>query len=135
MTAPKTRPTRVNVASFLGGIKDPERRRDARTVAAMMRKATGAKATMWGPSIVGFGSHPIVGANGRSTDWPVAAFSPRSTALVLYFDPEFLANHPLRSRLGPHTTGKGCLYIKHLADVNLAALERMVRDAVTDDTD
>lgn len=130
MTEPKTRPTRASVAAFLGTISQPDRKRDARSVAAMMRTATGARATMWGPSIVGFGRQPIVGANGKATDWPVAAFSPRATGLVLYFDPAFLAHHPLRSRLGPHRVGKSCLYIKRLADVDVSVLRALVEASV-----
>lgn len=130
MSEPKTRPTTASVASFLGRIPQAERRRDARTVAAMMRAATRARATMWGPSIIGYGSQPITGANGRATDWPIAAFSPRSTGLVLYFMPDFLAHHPLRQRLGKHRVGKGCLYIKRLADVDLPTLRQLVLSSV-----
>lgn len=132
MTEPKTRPTTASVAAFLGAIRQPERRRDARTVAAMMRAATRARATMWGPTIIGFGRHPITGASGRATDWPVAAFSPRATGLVLYFDPDFLAQHPLLPRLGKHRVGKSCLYISRLADVDLPVLRRLVVSGVRD---
>jgi len=130
MAEPKTRPTKASVAAFIGTIPQLERRRDARTIAAMMRAATGARATMWGPSIVGFGSQPITGSTGRATEWPVAAFAPRGTGLVLYFDPAFLAHHPLLARLGPHRVSKSCLYIKRLADVNLPTLRSLVVSSV-----
>lgn len=130
MAEPKTRPTKASVAAFISTIPQVERRRDARTVAAIMRAATGARATMWGPSIVGFGRQPITGSTGRATEWPVAAFAPRGTGLVLYFDPEFLAHHPLLARLGPHRVSKSCLYIKRLADVKLPALRSLVVSSV-----
>lgn len=130
MPEPKTRPTRASVAVFLAALPHPDRRRDARTVAAMMRTATGARATMWGPTIVGFGRQPITAASGKATDWPVAAFAPRATGLVLYFDPAFLARHPLLTRLGKHRVGKSCLYIQRLDDVHVPTLRKLVSSAV-----
>ena len=130
MAEPKTRPTSASVAAFLGTIRQSERQRDARAVAAMMRAATGARATMWGPTIIGFGRQPITGSTGRTTEWPVAAFAPRSTGLVLYFKPEFLAQHPLLPRLGKHRVGKSCLYIRRLADVDLLTLRWLVTASV-----
>jgi len=130
MAEPKTRPTRASVAAFISAIPQPERRRDARTVAAMMRAATGARATMWGPTIIGFGRHPITGSTGHATDWPIAAFAPRSTGLVLYFMDDFLAHHPLLPRLGEHRVSKCCLYIRRLADVDLPTLRRLVSSSV-----
>jgi hypothetical protein len=130
MAEPKTRPTSASVAAFLGTIRPAERQRDARTVVAMMRAATGARATMWGPNIIGFGLHPITRSTGRSTQWPVTAFAPRSTGLVLYFMDDFLAYHPLRARLGTHRVGKSCLYIRRLADVDLSTLRSLVSSSV-----
>jgi len=130
MTEPKTRPTNASVAAFIDAIRQPERQRDARTVAALMRAATGARATMWGPTIIGFGRHPIVGSTGRATEWPITAFAPRSTGLVLYFMGDFLAQHPLLPRLGKYRVGKSCLYIKRLADVHLPTLRLLVSSSV-----
>ena len=130
MAEPKTRPTNASVAAFLGAIPQPERRRDARDVAAMMRAATGARAAMWGPTIVGFGRQPITGSTGQATDWPIAAFAPRSAGLVLYFMADFLAHHPLLPRLGKHRVGKSCLYIRRLADVDLPTLRLLVSSSV-----
>lgn len=130
MPEPKTRPTTASVAAFLGAIRESERRRDARTVAAIMRAATGSRATMWGPTIIGFGRHPITGSTGRATEWPVAAFAPRSTGLVLYFTADFLSRHPLLARLGKHRVGKSCLYIRRLADVDLTILRRLLSSSV-----
>ena len=130
MPEPKTRPTNASVAAFLGAIPQPERRRDARTVAALMRAVTGARATMWGPTIIGFGRQPITGSTGQATDWPIAAFAPRSAGLVLYFMEDFLAHHPLLTRLGKHRVGKSCLYIRRLADVDLPTLRLLVSYSV-----
>lgn len=130
MAKPKTRPTNASVAAFIGAIPDPERRRDARTIASMMRTATRARAVMWGPTIVGFGSRPILGANGRATAWPIAAFAPRGTGLVLYFAGDFLAQHPLLPRLGKFRTGKGCLYIRRLSDVDLPTLRLLLASSI-----
>ncbi len=130
MAEPKTRPTNASVAAFLGAIPQLERRRDARTVAAMMRAATGARATMWGPTIIGFGRQPITGSTGQATDWPIAAFAPRSAGLVLYFMDDFLAHHPLLPRLGKHWVGKSGLYIRRLADVDLPTLRLLVSSSV-----
>jgi hypothetical protein len=130
MAEPKTRPTSVSVAAFLGAIPQSERRRDAHAVAAMMRAATGAQPTMWGPTIIGFGRQPITGSTGRTTEWPVAAFAPRATGLVLYFMPDFLAHHPLLRRLGKHRVGKSCLYIRRLADVDVPTLRLLVTASV-----
>jgi hypothetical protein len=130
MAEPKTRPTNASVAALLGAIPHPERQRDARTVAAMMRAATGARATMWGPTIIGFGRHPITGSTGRVTEWPIAAFAPRSTGLVLYFTVDFLASNPLLPRLGKYRVGKCCLYIRRLADVDLPTLRLLVSSSV-----
>jgi ketosteroid isomerase-like protein len=130
MAEPKTRPTRASVAAFLGAVPHPERRRDARAVSAMMRAATGTRATMWGPNIIGFGRQPITASTGKATDWPVAAFSPRGTGLVLYFDPAFLAHHPLLPRLGQHKVGKSCLYIRRLEDVHLPTLRKLISTSV-----
>ena len=130
MPEPKTRPTTASVAAFLGAIRQAERQRDARTVAAMMRAATGARATMWGPTIIGFGRHPITGSTGRATEWPMAAFAPRSTGLVLYFMADFLAHNPLLPRLGKYRVGKSCLYISRLAVVDLSTLRLLVSSSV-----
>lgn len=130
MAEPKTRPTAASVVAFLGALPHPDRRRDALAVSAMMRAATGTRATMWGPTIIGFGRQPITGANGRATDWPVAAFAPRSTGLVIYFDPAFLAGHPLLPRLGKHKVGKSCLHIRRLEEVHLPTLRKLISSSV-----
>ena len=94
-----------------------------------MERITGAPATMWGASMVGFGSRPYTNSMGTN-DWPIVGFSPRKQALTIYgvYD-GYGPKDPLVDDLGPHTTGKGCLYVKRLSDVDEAVLERMVRNA------
>ena len=126
----KTRPTELGVAAYIDALTDETRRADARALVKLMQSATGEKPKMWGPSIVGFGSCHYTYQSGREGDMPLAGFSPRKAAIVLYGlrgsgDAEaWLAN------LGKHTTGKGCLYIKKLADVDHKVLEALVVKSV-----
>ncbi len=129
MAEPKTRETKASVAAFLGKIADAERRKDCRTVAAMMRRATGKPPKMWGTAIVGFGRQPLKYASGRELDWPLVAFAPRKGDLTLYLGPpETKAD--LLKRLGKHKTSKACLYIKRLADVDTKVLEAVIERAL-----
>ena len=127
MAENKTKATAVSVAEFVEAIADEKKRADAKTLAKMMRKVTGEKAKMWGPSIIGFGTHHYVYESGREGDMPVIGFSPRKPALVLY---GLRGSADMLPRLGKHTTGKGCLYIKKLADVDVKVLEEMMAKAV-----
>lgn len=123
---PKTRQTKASVAAFLDAIPDAARRKDCKDVAAMMRKVSGAAPRMWGPGIVGFGSVRLKYAGGRELDWPALAFASRKTDLTLYLD-EHELKADLVKRLGRHKTGKCCLYIKRLADVDRGVLEALIR--------
>ena len=96
----------------------------------MMQRITGAAPVMWGPSIVGFGAYRQTYANGRVLEWPVAAFSPRKQDLTLYITPEFDQYAGLMARLGKYRTGKTCLYLKRLSDVDLSVLEELVAESV-----
>lgn len=113
-----TRPTDEDVASFLDRVTDERRRADARLVLGMMRRLTGAEPRMWGASIVGFGRQPSTTAEGKQWDWFAVGLSPRKAALTLYGLTYFCTNADLLDRLGNHSTGKGCLYIKRLDDVD-----------------
>jgi hypothetical protein len=126
----KTKPTEARVSDFLEAIDDDERREDCRTVAKIMEKATGAKPRMWGPSIVGFGDHHYKYESGRELDWFLTGFSPRKKELTLYIMPGFDRYDDLMSKLGKYKTGKSCLYIKRLADVDLAVLRTLVEASV-----
>jgi hypothetical protein len=127
MAETKTKPTDVRVDDFLDAVPDPVRRADGKTVDAMMRRVTGLDPVMWGPTIVGYGSYHYRYDSGHSGDACRMGFSPRKAELVLYE----LAGRPGieadLAQLGKHRGGKGCLYIRKLADVNLDVLERIAR--------
>jgi len=122
----KTKPTGLSVAAFINAITDPTKRADAKALVKLMQDATGEKPKMWGPSIIGFGSHHYRYDTGREGDMPLIGFSPRKTATVLYNMIGSSDSRALLAKLGKHTTGKGCLYIKKLADVDQQVLETMV---------
>jgi hypothetical protein len=128
----KTQPNRRSVSDFLKTVDDPLRRKDCRTVAALMRRATGNRATLWGENIVGFGRYHYKHANGNPASWFLTGFSPRKRELTIYIMPGFSSYGALMKRLGKYRTGKSCLYLKRLADIDeetLAVLiERSVRD-------
>lgn len=129
-TENKTQATEASVDAFLDAIADPQRRDDCRHVRALMEAATGAPAVMWGPSIVGFGRYLYRYASGREGEWPVIGFSPRKNDLTLYLMPGFEAQAALMAKLGKHKTGKSCLYLKRLADVDQAVLEELITRSV-----
>lgn len=126
----KTQATDADVEKFLAAIPDPARREDCQRVRALMEAATGAPARLWGPSIVGFGVYHYRYESGREGDWMVTGFSPRKNDLTLYIMPGFANYETLMARLGKHKTGKSCLYLKRLADVDMAVLETLVRESV-----
>ena len=130
MAEPKTRPTKASVEKFLAAVKPESRAEECRVVAKMMKKAAKADAVMWGPNIVGFGTYPLTYANGSTLDWPVLAFSPRKTALTLYLMPDSAERKALLAKLGKHKTGKVCLYLSKLADVDLVVLEKLITASV-----
>lgn len=132
MAEPKTQRTGASVASFLDGLPDPERRKDARAAAALLRKVTGAKPEMWGANIVGFGRRRLVYDSGRELDWMVAAFAPRGDRTTFYLTCDLDRHAGLLGRLGRHQRGKGCLHVKRLSDVDPEVLEELVRCAVAD---
>jgi len=129
MSEPKTAPTGVSAAEFLETIADDRRRSDAIEACELISAVTGAAPVMWGDSIVGFGTYHYRYATGREGDWPAIGFSPRKTALVLYVSTGFDGAQDVLSRLGPHKTGKACLYLKRLADVDADALRELVGSA------
>jgi hypothetical protein len=120
----KTKVTKASVGKFLDGIKDEKKREDCYHLVKIMKKATKSEPKMWGPAIVGFGDYHYVYESGREGDWFLAGFSPRVQNLTLYmmggFDSETL------KRLGKYKTGKGCLYINKLEDVDLKVLNELI---------
>lgn len=126
----KTKPSRASVTSFINGIEDEQKRRDARKVAAMMRSATGSRARMWGANIVGFGEYHYKYESGREGDFMITGFSPRKQALTVYVIPGFKHFESLMSKLGKYRTGKSCLYIKRLSDIDENVLQRLITRSV-----
>ncbi len=126
MAENKTKPTKVSVTAFINAITDPARRADAKALVKLMQNASAEKPKMWGPSIIGFGSCHYKYESGREGDMPLIGFSPRKAASVLYGAIGSADAGALLGKLGKHATGKGCLYIKKLADVDQQVLETMM---------
>jgi len=132
MAQNKTKPTDVSVDEFIAGVRDERRRSEAVVLRGLMERVSGQPATMWGPTIIGFGTYCYQTRSGQTEEYFVVGFSPRTPALSLYglgnaYAPE---EHPLLDSLGPHTMGKGCLYIKKLGAIDLGVLEAMIRIAL-----
>jgi hypothetical protein len=130
MAENKTKPTKLSVTGFIDGLTDPAKRADAKALVKVMQSATGEKPKMWGLSIIGFGSCHYKYESGREGDMPIIAFSPRKAALVLYGLTGFSQPTVLLAKLGKHTTGKGCLYLKKLSDVDQRVLATLVTTSV-----
>ena len=126
----KTKPTKASVSGFLKKIPDKGRREDCFKVIEIMKDVTGEEPKMWGSSIVGFGSYHYRYESGREGDSPIAAFSPRKSDLTLYIIGGFEPVSDLMARLGKHKTGKVCLYLKKLDDVDLGVLRKIVEKSV-----
>ncbi|HJS10515.1 DUF1801 domain-containing protein [Sphingopyxis sp.] len=126
----KTRATQAGVADFIAAIPDARRREEAVLVDAMHRRVTGFEPRMWGPSIIGYGSYDYVYDSGHSGTMCRAGFSPRKAAMTLYLMGHYLDRQPeadaLLAKLGKHRTGKSCLYVSKLAEVDLDVLEQLV---------
>lgn len=125
----KTKPTEESVEKYLKGITDPVKRQDSLTVLKLMTEITGQKPKMWGPSIVGFGSYHYEYASGQKGDWPIIGFSPRKQNLTLYVLDGSAEESELLQELGKHSTGKSCLYIKRLDDVDLPTLKKVIKQS------
>ena len=132
MSEIKTRPTDASVEAFIDAVDHPRRREDARTLLDLMQRVTGEQPVMWGPSIVGYGSYHYRYASGQEADWPITGFSPRKQNLSIYIMTGFEESDELLTRLGKHKTGKSCLYVNKLADVDLDVLEKLVRASVAE---
>ncbi len=125
----KTKPTQASVTEFLAGV-DSARRADCKRIGRLMRNATGKRAKMWGTSIVGYGSYDYRYASGRSGTFMETGYSPRAQNIAIYVMPGFKAFSTQLKRLGKHKTGKSCLYIKRLNDVDEAVLGEIIRESV-----
>ena len=125
----KTRPTDASVAAFLAQQSD-QRRADCEAVAKMMEAATGEPAQMWGSGIVGFGRYAYTNSSRKTFEWPLVGFSPRKHDLTLYIKPGFDGFAELMAKLGKHKTGKSCLYLKKLDDVDAKVLREVIEGSV-----
>ena len=126
----KTKETKASVAAFLNKISDVQRRKDCQTVLELMQRATGEKPKMWGSSIVGFGRYKYRYASGHEGEWPIIGFSPRKNDLTLYIMPGFEEHESLMAKLGKYKTGKSCLYLKNLDDVEIPVLKKLILKSV-----
>jgi hypothetical protein len=130
MSENKTKATGASVEDFLENVPDEQRRADCRRVCEIMRKAAGAEPKLWGASMVGFGSYHYRYESGREGDWFITGFSPRKNDLTLYIMAGFTRYPDLMARLGKHRTGKSCLYLRKLSDVDLDVLTELVTESV-----
>ena len=132
MSELKTKPTRVSAKSHIAAIANEEQRNDAQMLLALMRRVTRQEPRMWGPSIVGFGSYHYKYASGHEGDSALAGFAARGRELVVYIAPGFEGRDVLLAKLGKHRTGKVCVYIRRLANVDLKVLETLIARSVAD---
>ena len=130
MAENKTKPTDASVEDYILSRASEQQRTDCHELMALLERVTEHSPKMWGPSIVGFGSQRFKYASGRELDWPLAAFSPRKKDLTVYLIPGFERYDDLMKSLGKHSTGKSCLYIKRLSDIDLKVLQTLVEDSV-----
>ena len=128
----KTKKTTASVEDFLNSIVDEQRRKDCFRVLEIMKAATKAEPAMWGTSIVGFGRYQYAYKSGRALEWFLTGFSPRKQDLTLYIMPGLERYPALMKKLGKHKTGKSCLYIKKLDDVDLPTLKQLIKQSLTD---
>ncbi len=123
----KTQKGGGNVDDFLATIEDERRRKDSRDLVTLMERVTGEEPAMWGPSIIGFGDLRFRYESGREGDWFRVGFSPRKQSLTLYVTDYLQEDDPLLAKLGKFTTGKACIYVKRLEDLDTSVLEDVVR--------
>lgn len=130
MAANKTQKTTVDPQTFLDGVENEKRREDAGEVMALMAEVTGEKPVMWGPSIIGFGNYHYRYETGREGDWFLTGFSPRKDSLSLYIMSGFRRYDELMQKLGKFKTGKACLYVRKLEDVDRDVLRQLIEESV-----
>lgn len=126
MAKNKTTETESSVTDFINTVADETKRNDSFELLKILQNETGFDAKMWGPAIIGFGSYHYKYASGHEGDAPLAAFSPRKDAISLYLNSEFENKEELLSKFGKHKSGKGCIYIKKLTDIDIEILKKMI---------
>ncbi|RZK20345.1 MAG: DUF1801 domain-containing protein [Pedobacter sp.] len=130
MAKNKTTENNLSIVNFLNGVEEKTKRDDSFELCKIMNKATGFEPKMWGTAIIGFGTYHYKYDSGREGDAPLVGFSPRKDALALYFSSEFKDRDELLNKFGKHKTGKACVYIKKLADIDQTILEIMIKNSV-----
>lgn len=130
MDEPKMKETDVSVIEFIEQIDSPKKREDAYRLLDIYTEVTGYKAKMWGPSIIGFGAYHYVYKTGREGDAPLAGFSPRKAKISLYFEPDYPEREALLARFGKHTSGKACVYINKVDDIDTDVLKELISQSV-----
>ncbi len=126
----KTKENDADVNAFVESIENQQRKKDTIAVVKMMERVSGHPAKMWGSSIIGFDSYAYTYESGRSGEWMIAGVSPRKAALTVYIMPGFDPFPDLMEKLGKYKTGKSCLYLKKLEDVDLAVLEELAKQSI-----
>ena len=122
----KTVKNKSSVSKFIGSIKDESRKKEAKILLALMKRASKKTPKMWGESMIGFGEYHYLSKSGIEGDWPLTGFSPRKAAFSIYIMPGFKMYITLMGKLGIYKTGVSCLYVKRLSDIDLSVLERLV---------
>ncbi len=132
MAQNKTRATGLSVQAFLEATESPKRREDAFALDALFQRITGYEPKMWGPSMVGYGSYHYIYESGREGDFLATGFAPRKANLSIYIMPGYQDYSSILARLGKHKTGKSCLYLNNLSDVDLGVLEELILTGLAD---
>ncbi len=130
MAKNKTTPTSISVDDFIGAVKDEMKQKDSFSLIQLIQKQTGLEPKMWGPGIVGFGSHHYKYESGREGDSPNIAFSPRASSIAIYLSGNFDDREMLLEKFGKHKSDKGCVHIKSLADVDKEVLTKMIANHI-----
>lgn len=128
----KTKKNTGSVSAYIQSIENEALRKDGKALVKLFKEVTGSKPKMWGSSIVGFGEYHYVYPSGREGDWMATAFSLRKSGPTLYIMPGYENYSDLLEKLGPHTLGKSCLYLKHLADVDQKVLQKLIKAGLAD---
>jgi hypothetical protein len=132
MASPKTKATDMSVTAFLEAVEPADKRHDALSLAALVQRVTGFTPKMWGPTMVGYGRYAYTYASGHSGEAMATGFSPRKAEISIYILPGYADFGPILARLGKHRTGKSCLYVKRLSDIDLSVLEELIRAGLAD---
>lgn len=130
MYEPKTKPTNADVIEFIENVENPKRKQDAYKLLQIFEETSGFPPKMWGPSIIGFGAYHYVYESGHSGDAPLVGFSPRKAKVSLYVTTRDAAREPLLEKFGKHTSGKSCVYINKIEDIDVDVLKQLITQSV-----